>query len=76
MESVLDGFYTELNVMEFPKEAPLLVESQCTRAKQHRVFIKDKQQNGREITNEVKKVFRGEYTWIREIKNIKSTVLY
>ena len=70
--SVLDGFFLDINIIGFPKEAPLLVvENQyviSTRAKSHRVFIKDKRQNGWEIINEVKKVLMEKYTWIKKIK--------
>ena len=69
MKSALDGFYANFNTIGFPQEAPLLVlKSQCTKAKPHRVFIKDKRQNGREIIKEVKKLLREKYTWIRRIK--------
>ena len=70
--NLLDGFCIDINIIGFPKEAPLLVvENQyiiSTRAKSHRVFIKDKRQNGMEIINEVEEVLRGKYKWIRKIK--------
>jgi hypothetical protein len=48
-QDVLDGFYADLTKVEFPREAPLLVIEKepimSTKAKAHRVFIKDKRDN-------------------------------
>jgi hypothetical protein len=73
MKSVLDGFCLDnINIVGFPREAPLLlIENQyimSTKAKPHRVFIKDKQQNGTQIIKEVKKLLEEKYAWIKRIK--------
>ena len=72
MNSVLDGFCIDINIIGFPKEAPLLVvEDQyikSTRAKNVRVFIRDKQGNGTQIIDEVKKLLMEKYKWINKIK--------
>src|SRR5210317_433341 len=74
MNSVLDGFCIDINIIGFPKEAPLLVvEDQYikdTRAKSVRVFKRDKQGNGTQIIDEVKKLLMEKYKWINKIKII------
>jgi hypothetical protein len=74
MNSVLDGFCIDINIIGFPKEAPLLVvEDQyikSTRAKSVRVFIRDKQGNGTQIIDEVKKLLMEKYKWINKMKII------
>ena len=71
MNSVLDGFCIDINIIGFPKEAPLLVvEDQyikSTRAKSVRVFIRDKQGNGTQIIDEVKKLLMEKYMQLHKV---------
>ena len=77
-QHVLDGFYADLRNVGFPREAPLLVVGKeaimSTRAKGHRIFIKDKQDNNGsgEIIEDVTKLLNGNLNKkiIRGIKSI------
>jgi hypothetical protein len=78
-QHVLDGFYADLRNVGFPREAPLVVVEKepimSTRAKGHRIFIKDKQDNNGsgEIIENVTKLLNGNLNKkiIRGIKSIE-----